>query len=91
MQVVPKSRMGDRARSLLHWQSIRDIMNAVTAADALGDWLSGRALRSHRRGHWFESSIAHFPTGKITFLISNTALRFPWSPAFLARERQFNG
>src|SRR3954454_21543669 len=26
---------------------------------ASGDWLSGRALRSHRRGHWFEPSIAH--------------------------------
>jgi hypothetical protein len=26
---------------------------------ARGDWLSGRALRSHRRGHWFEPSIAH--------------------------------
>ncbi len=24
-----------------------------------GDWLSGRALRSHRRGHWFDPSIAH--------------------------------
>ena len=24
-----------------------------------GDWLSGRALRSHRRGRWFEPSIAH--------------------------------
>ena len=25
----------------------------------VGDWLSGRALPSHGRGHWFESSIAH--------------------------------
>ncbi len=24
-----------------------------------GDWRSGSALRSHRRGHWFEPSIAH--------------------------------
>ena len=24
-----------------------------------GDWLSGRALRSHRRGHWFDTSITH--------------------------------
>src|SRR6185437_14697261 len=29
------------------------------ADGAAGDWLSGRALRSHRRGHWFEPSIAH--------------------------------
>src|SRR5690349_7167120 len=26
---------------------------------ARGDWRSGSALRSHRRGHWFEPSIAH--------------------------------
>jgi len=25
----------------------------------MGDWLSGRALASHARGHWFEPSIAH--------------------------------
>src|SRR3954462_3181206 len=30
---------------------------------ASGDWLSGRALRSHRRGHWFEPSIAHRSRG----------------------------
>src|SRR6185437_4659508 len=29
------------------------------ADGAAGDWLSGRALRSHRRGHWFDPSIAH--------------------------------
>ena len=28
------------------------------AADP-GDWLSGRAPRSHRGGHWFDPSIAH--------------------------------
>ena len=26
---------------------------------AMGDWLSGRAPRSHRGGHWFDPSIAH--------------------------------
>src|SRR5215831_10805241 len=26
-----------------------------------GDWLSGRAPRSHRGGHWFDPSIAHGP------------------------------
>ena len=26
-----------------------------------GDWLSGRALPSHGRGHWFDPSIAHGP------------------------------
>src|SRR4029077_8512260 len=25
----------------------------------MGDWLSGRAPRSHRGGHWFHPSIAH--------------------------------
>ena len=25
----------------------------------LGDWRSGSAFRSHRRGRWFEPSIAH--------------------------------
>ena len=25
----------------------------------MGDWLRGRALPSHGRGHWFETSIAH--------------------------------
>ncbi len=29
------------------------------ARSAAGDWRSGSALRSHRRGHWFEPSIAH--------------------------------
>ena len=29
------------------------------ATPAAGDWLSGRALPSHGRGHWFEPSIAH--------------------------------
>src|ERR1700691_6606460 len=28
-----------------------------------GDWRSGSALRSHRRGHWFDPSIAHPPEG----------------------------
>ncbi|CAN5817042.1 hypothetical protein BH24ACT2_BH24ACT2_17210 [soil metagenome] len=27
--------------------------------EARGDWLSGRALPSHGRGHWFDPSIAH--------------------------------
>ena len=32
---------------------------AATSRAARGDWRSGSALRSHRRGHWFEPSIAH--------------------------------
>ena len=30
-----------------------------TVPPSSGDWRSGSALRSHRRGHWFEPSIAH--------------------------------
>jgi hypothetical protein len=29
-----------------------------------GDWRSGSALRSHRRGHWFDPSIAHTGRGR---------------------------
>jgi hypothetical protein len=32
---------------------------AGSAGPAAGDWLSGRAPRSHRGGHWFDPSIAH--------------------------------
>ena len=32
---------------------------AADPALAPGDWLSGRAPRSHRGGHWFDPSIAH--------------------------------
>ena len=31
----------------------------MASARATGDWLSGRAPRSHRGGHWFDPSIAH--------------------------------
>ena len=31
----------------------------ATVGHRTGDWRSGSALRSHRRGHWFEPSIAH--------------------------------
>jgi hypothetical protein len=31
----------------------------MDSARAEGDWLSGRAPRSHRGGHWFDPSIAH--------------------------------
>src|SRR5258707_9659706 len=31
----------------------------LAASGRAGDWLSGRAPRSHRGGHWFDPSIAH--------------------------------
>src|SRR5579862_8947121 len=34
-------------------------MGAPGGIPAAGDWLSGRAPRSHRGGHWFDPSIAH--------------------------------
>jgi hypothetical protein len=37
------------------------------AVGAAGDWLSGRALRSHRRGHWFDPSIAHTARRPVPF------------------------
>jgi hypothetical protein len=33
--------------------------SAGSTGPAAGDWLSGRAPRSHRGGHWFDPSIAH--------------------------------
>ena len=33
--------------------------SATATRQHRGDWRSGSALRSHRRGHWFEPSIAH--------------------------------
>ena len=52
-----------------------------------GDWLSGRALRSHRRGHWFEPSIAHChvgpgsPRGNPPFSLSASRTRPAAAPA----------
>src|SRR5437660_5061527 len=34
-------------------------MGTLARVPAAGDWLSGRAPRSHRGGHWFDPSIAH--------------------------------
>src|SRR5437588_11036292 len=41
----------------------------------LGGWLSGRAPRSHRGGHWFESSTAHVAlSNTATFTLNLTAI-----------------
>jgi hypothetical protein len=40
----------------LLWETL--LRRPDDAADT-GDWLSGRAPRSHRGGHWFDPSIAH--------------------------------
>ena len=39
--------------------------SADSPVPAAGDWLSGRAPRSHRGGHWFDPSIAHQLTGQL--------------------------
>src|SRR5665647_2527613 len=38
-----------------------DVVRRSLLVGVAGDWLSGRAPRSHRGGRWFESSIAHQP------------------------------
>src|ERR1700761_2630048 len=50
-----------------------------------GDWLSGRAPRSHRGGHWFDPSIAHpvhspVPIKEPGFCDLATAARYPDLP-----------
>jgi hypothetical protein len=45
----PMGALGPGCRGAEPWQ----------AGPAPGDWLSGRAPRSHRGGHWFDPSIAH--------------------------------
>jgi hypothetical protein len=39
--------------------SLRTLLRRSCYAAVTGDWLSGRAPRSHRGGHWFDPSIAH--------------------------------
>jgi hypothetical protein len=47
-------RNGDRPDAL-----VCGGQRAVQPLLVSGDWLSGRAPRSHRGGHWFDPSIAH--------------------------------
>ena len=51
----PRRQPRERAHALVCFSSDgRD-----TGLPDAGDWLSGRAPRSHRGGHWFDPSIAH--------------------------------
>jgi hypothetical protein len=63
---LPASRGCARLRTLLR----RSCYAAVT-----GDWLSGRAPRSHRGGHWFDPSIAHSvrPAQRLLVQVSSTS------------------
>lgn len=46
---------------LLHLNGVLLESSERFCARLMGDWLRGRALPSHGRGHWFETSIAHHP------------------------------
>jgi hypothetical protein len=68
----PRRRAGNRTRAAappasgyasLCWPASVPAVRSRAVWGRQGDWLSGRALRSHRRGRWFEPSIAHQPTG----------------------------
>jgi hypothetical protein len=39
--------------------TLRSLCGRDSGRSGMGDWLSGRAPRSHRGGHWFDPSIAH--------------------------------
>jgi hypothetical protein len=39
--------------------TLRSLCGRDSGRSSMGDWLSGRAPRSHRGGHWFDPSIAH--------------------------------
>ena len=39
--------------------TLRSLCGKDSGRSGMGDWLSGRAPRSHRGGHWFDPSIAH--------------------------------
>jgi hypothetical protein len=39
--------------------TLRSLCGRDGGRGGMGDWLSGRAPRSHRGGHWFDPSIAH--------------------------------
>jgi hypothetical protein len=47
-----------------------------------GDWLSGRAPRSHRGGHWFDPSIAHQFTASREQRFDDNRQRTCWTISF---------
>jgi hypothetical protein len=57
----PGGRAPRRARLLAtrRCASLESLLRRPDDAAVTGDWLSGRAPRSHRGGHWFDPSIAH--------------------------------
>src|SRR5580704_8068342 len=60
--LVPVSRACRTPRTCATLWKRRDAdmgVGRTRSRPAAGDWLSGRAPRSHRGGHWFDPSIAH--------------------------------
>src|SRR5215218_535537 len=55
----PRGGSSNRRLNLGALGSGPDEIRWSTRSGFEGDWRSGSALRSHRRGHWFEPSIAH--------------------------------
>src|SRR3954447_1014597 len=53
------SPAGLERRCMMRYGFTRKTPQVNTSHTTPGDWRSGSALRSHRRGHWFEPSIAH--------------------------------
>ncbi len=56
---TPAGAPGPRGYASLCWPASDPAVRSRAVWGRQGDWLSGRALRSHRRGRWFEPSIAH--------------------------------
>jgi SEC-C motif len=50
-------------------QALQDDTASCSGSRDQGDWLSGRAPRSHRGGHWFDPSIAHHVLGIMVTLV----------------------
>ena len=55
-----------------------------------GAWLSGRALPSHGRGHWFEPSSAHTRTLYSYWVFRTARMSATWLGARLVRVFSFN-
>src|SRR5437764_1876763 len=56
---VPAARARRAGRAARREDALPYGSAGTVPAPAAGDWLSGRAPRSHRGGHWFDPSIAH--------------------------------
>ena len=57
----PRRCHAPRGYASLCWPASVPAVRSRVVWGRQGDWLSGRAPRSHRGGHWFDPSIAHQP------------------------------